>query len=105
MCWYFLHCRGDSNEYIQHMFLLRTDENYPSIIIKYPRHLFHCITRIFDSLLVTMDPTKEPMFAKLSVWKEQEHSENVCELHVIVAFQLYSKVRENTQAGTQEFFR
>ena len=27
-------CRGDSNEYPQHMFLWRTDENYPSIIIK-----------------------------------------------------------------------
>ena len=28
--------RGDSNEYPQHIFLWRTDENYPSIIIKYP---------------------------------------------------------------------
>ena len=31
--------RGDSNEYPQHMFLWRTDENYPSIIIKYPPYL------------------------------------------------------------------
>ena len=31
--------RGDSNEYQQHMFLWRTDENYPSIIIKYPPYL------------------------------------------------------------------
>ena len=29
----------DSNEYLQHMFLWRTDENYLLIIIKYP-HLF-----------------------------------------------------------------
>ena len=27
--------KGDSNEYPQHMFLWRSDENYPSIIIKY----------------------------------------------------------------------
>ena len=32
--------RGDSNEYPEHMFLWRTDENYPSIIIKYPPYLF-----------------------------------------------------------------
>ena len=35
--------RGDSNEYPQDMFLWRTDENYPSIIIKYPPYLFHWI--------------------------------------------------------------
>ena len=29
----------DSNEYAQHMILWRTDENYPSIIIKYPPYL------------------------------------------------------------------
>ena len=28
-------------EYPQHMFLWRTDENYPLIIIKYPPYLFH----------------------------------------------------------------
>ena len=28
-------CRGASNEYPQHMFLWRTRENYPIIIIKY----------------------------------------------------------------------
>ena len=36
-------CCGDSsesNEYPQHMFLWRTDKNYPSIIIKYPPYLF-----------------------------------------------------------------
>ena len=32
--------QGDSNEYPQHMVLWRTDENYPSIIIKYPPYLF-----------------------------------------------------------------
>ena len=32
---------GDSNEYPQHMFLRRTDKNYPLIIIKYPPYLFH----------------------------------------------------------------
>ena len=31
---------GDSNEYQQHTFLLRTDENYPSVIIRYPSYLF-----------------------------------------------------------------
>ena len=31
---------GDSNEYPQHMFLWRTDENYFSIIIRYPPYLF-----------------------------------------------------------------
>ena len=35
--------RGDSNEYPQHMFSCRTDENYPSIIIKCPPYLFHCL--------------------------------------------------------------
>ena len=34
--------RGDSNEYQQHMFLLRSDENYPLIIIKYPSYLLCC---------------------------------------------------------------
>ena len=34
---------GDSNEYPQHKFLWRTDEIYPSIIIKYPPYLFHHI--------------------------------------------------------------
>ena len=33
--------RGDSNEYPENKFLWRTDENYPSIIIKYPPYLFH----------------------------------------------------------------
>ena len=33
---------GDSNEYPQHVFLRRTDENYPWIIIKYPSYLFFC---------------------------------------------------------------
>ena len=33
--------RGDSNEYAQHMFLWRTVENYPLIIIKYPPYLLH----------------------------------------------------------------
>ena len=33
--------RGNSNEYPQLMFLWRTIENYPVIIIKYP-HLFYC---------------------------------------------------------------
>ena len=37
MFWYIL----DSSEYPQHMFLWRTNENYPSIIIKYPPCLFH----------------------------------------------------------------
>ena len=32
-------CRGDSNEYPQYMFLWRIDENYPSIVIKYPLYL------------------------------------------------------------------
>ena len=36
-------CKGDCNEYPQHMFLWRTDKNYPSIIIKYPPYLFHCL--------------------------------------------------------------
>ena len=36
-----LPCRGDSDKYQQHTFLWRTDENYPSIIIKYPPYLFH----------------------------------------------------------------
>ena len=50
--------RGDSNEYPQHMFLwteailmsthnisflTRTDENYPSIIMKYPPYLFFLV--------------------------------------------------------------
>ena len=34
--------RGDSNEYLQRMFLWRTGETYPSIIIKYPPYLFFC---------------------------------------------------------------
>ena len=32
--------RGNSNEYPHHMFLWRTIENYPLIIIKYPPYLF-----------------------------------------------------------------
>ena len=31
------------NEYPQHMFLWRTGENYPSIIIKYPPYLVFCL--------------------------------------------------------------
>ena len=31
----------DSNKYPQHIFSWRTDENYPSFIIKYPPYLFH----------------------------------------------------------------
>ena len=34
--------QGDSNGYPKHMFLWRTDENYPSIIIEYPSYLFFC---------------------------------------------------------------
>ena len=34
--------QGDSNEYPKHVFYWRTEENYPSIIIKYPPYLFHC---------------------------------------------------------------
>ena len=34
---------SSANEYPQHMFLWRIDENYPSIIIKYPPYLFHCM--------------------------------------------------------------
>ena len=37
---------GDSNEYPQHMFLWRNDENYYSIIIKYPLYLFHCLMTV-----------------------------------------------------------
>ena len=32
---------GDSNEYPQHVFLWRTVENYPLIILKYPPYLLH----------------------------------------------------------------
>ena len=32
--------QGDSNEYQQHMFLWRTDKNYPSIISKNLPYLF-----------------------------------------------------------------
>ena len=32
--------RGDSNMYLQHMFIWKIMENYPSIIIKYPPYLF-----------------------------------------------------------------
>ena len=39
----------DSIGYQQHMFLWRTDENYPSIIIKYPPYLFFW-THISSSL-------------------------------------------------------
>ena len=37
---------GDSNEYPQHMFLWRTDKNYPSVIIKDPPYLFDDNKRI-----------------------------------------------------------
>ena len=37
-------CRGDSNEYPQHMFLWRNKQNYPLIITKYPSYLFHLQT-------------------------------------------------------------
>ena len=33
--------RGDSNEYQQHMFLRRNNENYPKIVLKYPPYLFY----------------------------------------------------------------
>ena len=32
--------QSDSTDYPQHMFLWRTEEKYPLIIIKYPSHLF-----------------------------------------------------------------
>ena len=41
-------CRGDSNEYPQHMFLWRTDINYPLIIIKYPSYLSYWKALIAD---------------------------------------------------------
>ena len=34
-----------TNEYPQHTFLWRIDENYPSIIIKYPPYLFFCMVQ------------------------------------------------------------
>ena len=39
--------RGDSNEYPQHVFLWRTDDTYPSVIIKYPPDLFFCSVLLF----------------------------------------------------------
>ena len=33
--------QGNPNEYPQHMFLCRTRDNYPLIIIKYPPYLFY----------------------------------------------------------------
>ena len=36
----------DSNEYPQHMFLWRTDEDYTSIIIRYPLYLHPAKTQI-----------------------------------------------------------
>ena len=39
VCW--IVCRGYSNKYPQHMFLWRTVQSYPLIIIKYPSYLFH----------------------------------------------------------------
>ena len=42
--------RGDSNEYPQHLFLWRTNENFPWIIMKYPPYLFHWIPTISVSL-------------------------------------------------------
>ena len=34
---------ADSNQCPQDMFLWRTEENYPSIITKYPPYVFHCV--------------------------------------------------------------
>ena len=36
----FFSIQGDSNEYLQHMFLWRNKQNYPLIITKYPSYLF-----------------------------------------------------------------
>ena len=45
--------RGVSNELSQHMFLLRTGENYPLIITRYPLYLFHCtVTTVHDGTLL-----------------------------------------------------
>ena len=50
--------QGDSNEYPQHMFLSRNDENYPSIFIKYPPYLFQCmVLPRFDALCWYIDTT------------------------------------------------
>ena len=42
MLWVLIRIDSPRHEYPQHIFLWRTDENYPSIIIKYPPYLFHC---------------------------------------------------------------
>ena len=34
--------RGATNEYPQHMFLWRNNQNYPLIVTKYPPYLFYC---------------------------------------------------------------
>ena len=45
--------RDDSNEYPQHMFLWRTDKNYPSVIIKYPPYLVICLILMVSRLKTT----------------------------------------------------
>ena len=37
--------RIKTNDYPQNMFLLRTGETYPLIVVKYPSYLFHCTSR------------------------------------------------------------
>ena len=47
--------RGDSNEYPHHMFLWRTDENYPSVIIRYPPYLVFCKLKKYHVTLTYVD--------------------------------------------------
>ena len=64
------------------MFLWRTDENYPAIIIKYPNYLFQCYCEILTSLFlcwqtiwrqagekeVSMTAPKNKLLNFLSIW-------------------------------------
>ena len=57
-----LSCRGISNEYLQPMFLWKTLDNYPSIIIKfkYPPHLFHCLLSLMYTVRICNVGTLAP---------------------------------------------
>ena len=81
---------GDSNEYPQHMFLWRTGENYPSVIIKYPPYLFywsHLVKWVVQSEKVNMNKTHHD-----GRWYEPRHDKPY----------LYHKQQRRRLAGPSE---
>ena len=69
---------GNSDEYQQHMFLWRTDENYSSVVIKYPPYqfLWTCLSENLRSSHNTM-PKAATALSTIRATKAVPYNENV----------------------------